>query len=625
MKTKYIFRMLLVAVTLLLGANTVKATVFFDDQEGLASYHSYNFPFRTFDNANNGDKLLVTYVINPAEGWTPTYQLQLGNVTTVTVTESGTYEFTLDDHFFQNINTTDENNIATYLTPINVTVYKIELVAGEGGETPTQTSFTLTVSVDGETTTQDVEVGTELAGLLPTSPTKDGYTFMGWDGLPEDGNMPNRNITITAKFVPTPSGEILWEGYFDTGSWQKLFISENIFANIQAGDTLCVFGIVTSDTWQFEIHDGSGNNQKVYMNTLNAVIIVDEGMVSSLTTPVDEKYACLFGQNFIVTAITLKAKAAEIPTHTLTVDMGYQTTILQVAEGTALSTVLPTPMKEGHTFSGWDGLPDDGNMPTSDLTVTALFTVNSYTLTYMLNDEIYGTPEQVEYGAGISPMADPDAPEGFVFSGWEDEPTAMPAHNVVVKGYFREYTTLSVGETSYATYCPTRPLYFEGNENVKAYIAKAKSETMVKLVQVIGTVSAGTGLVLIGNTANAEALIQIVEEGDTYPENLLVGVTGEDFTAHSANQYVLVMKDDGVKFADTFAYPAIVPVGKAYLQAPEGSSRLLSFSFEGETTAIESVQALTTQRSEIYNLSGQRVKNLKKGLYIVNGKKVIIK
>ena len=47
----------------------------------------------------------------------------------------------------------------------------------------------------------------------------------------------------------------------------------------------------------------------------------------------------------------------------------------------------------------------------------------------------------------------------------------------------------------------------------------------------------------------------------------------------------------------------------------------------GETTGIMSVDngQLTVDSSEVYNLNGQRVAQPTKGLYIVNGKKVIIK
>jgi hypothetical protein len=49
------------------------------------------------------------------------------------------------------------------------------------------------------------------------------------------------------------------------------------------------------------------------------------------------------------------------------------------------------------------------------------------------------------------------------------------------------------------------------------------------------------------------------------------------------------------------------------------------FSFDSQTTAIESVEKVASENGVYYNIAGQRVAQPTKGLYIVNGKKVIIK
>lgn len=85
------------------------------------------------------------------------------------------------------------------------------------------------------------------------------------------------------------------------------------------------------------------------------------------------------------------------------------------------------PEKEGYTFSGWTGMPE--SMPDHDVTVTGSFTVNSYILTIYLNGELYST-EDVEYGAALN-IENPAVPEGNVFDGWSETlPETMPAHNV---------------------------------------------------------------------------------------------------------------------------------------------------------------------------------------------------
>jgi hypothetical protein len=70
-----------------------------------------------------------------------------------------------------------------------------------------------------------------------------------------------------------------------------------------------------------------------------------------------------------------------------------------------------------------------------------------------------------------------------------------------------------------------------------------------------------------------------------------------------------------------------VPAGKALLPASEVSATgaRLAFVFGGEATGISGTLKANGEDSVLYNLSGQRVENPTKGLYIVNGKKVIIK
>ena len=68
-----------------------------------------------------------------------------------------------------------------------------------------------------------------------------------------------------------------------------------------------------------------------------------------------------------------------------------------------------------------------------------------------------------------------------------------------------------------------------------------------------------------------------------------------------------------------------IPAGKAYLLASDitgGGARSLNFTFDA--TAIKAVEG-EIQNGEFYNVAGQRVAQPTKGLYIVNGKKVVVK
>ena len=90
------------------------------------------------------------------------------------------------------------------------------------------------------------------------------------------------------------------------------------------------------------------------------------------------------------------------------------------------------PTKEGYTFSGWSEIPE--TMPATDVVVTGTFNVNTYILTYVVDGEEYKSYE-VEYNAAITPEPEPTM-EGYTFSGWSEIPETMPAHDVTVTGTF---------------------------------------------------------------------------------------------------------------------------------------------------------------------------------------------
>ena len=95
------------------------------------------------------------------------------------------------------------------------------------------------------------------------------------------------------------------------------------------------------------------------------------------------------------------------------------------------------PMKEGHTFNGWDN--NITFMPAHNLTITAQWTINQYTLTLIFNDE---TEPEVRHIAFNTPIELPKNPtrDEFTFAGWfEDEDLSipfntihMPAHDITL-------------------------------------------------------------------------------------------------------------------------------------------------------------------------------------------------
>ena len=121
----------------------------------------------------------------------------------------------------------------------------------------------------------------------------------------------------------------------------------------------------------------------------------------------------------------------DMPKHTLTylVD-GVSYKSFEIEEG---ESIVPEaePTKEGYTFSGWSEIP--ATMPSHDVTVTGNFSINSYTLTYLVDGTEYKTVS-IEYGSTITAESIPTK-DGYTFSGWSEIPETMPAHDVTITGH----------------------------------------------------------------------------------------------------------------------------------------------------------------------------------------------
>ena len=67
-----------------------------------------------------------------------------------------------------------------------------------------------------------------------------------------------------------------------------------------------------------------------------------------------------------------------------------------------------------------------------------------------------------------------------------------------------------------------------------------------------------------------------------------------------------------------------VSANTAYIEALPTTARFIGFNLD-ESTGIDGIAAEKVNNGEVYNLQGQRVVKAQKGLYIINGKKVLVK
>jgi len=89
---------------------------------------------------------------------------------------------------------------------------------------------------------------------------------------------------------------------------------------------------------------------------------------------------------------------------------------------------------------------------------------------------------------------------------------------------------------------------------------------------------------------------------------------------------VLTVQDEKVVFAPIINTPAAVKAGQAALWLPESAeAKALPLSFADDITGINEVGTIEPKVGKIYyNLQGQRVSEPKEGIYVVEGKKVLV-
>ena len=212
-----------------------------------------------------------------------------------------------------------------------------------------------------------------------TAPTKEGHTFSGWSEIPT--TMPAHDVKVVGSFAVNSymvrfvvDSTVVYEQMQTYGS--KIIVPS---VSEKEGYTFSGFGKVDLTV---PAHDVTYTGKYV-VNTYKVAFIVDGKVVS-------EK---------------------------------------EMAYGSAID-VPEAPVKEGYTFVGWGEV--DSTVPAHDVEYTAVYKVNYYKLTYMLNGDVFAE-DSLAYGSVINPR-EVDVSENESFSGWENIPETMPAHDLIVYG-----------------------------------------------------------------------------------------------------------------------------------------------------------------------------------------------
>ena len=139
--------------------------------------------------------------------------------------------------------------------------------------------------------------------------------------------------------------------------------------------------------------------------------------------------------------LTLTAKW-QINRYTITFDTAGGSEVAPITQDYGTTITPPAaPTRTGYTFAGWDReIPTA--MPAEDMTITARWTVNQYTITLKPENGGQDIVIKQDYGTAITAPANPTK-TGYTFAGWDKTiPTTMPAGNMTITAQWQvnQYT-----------------------------------------------------------------------------------------------------------------------------------------------------------------------------------------
>lgn len=219
-----------------------------------------------------------------------------------------------------------------------------------------------------------------------------------------------------------------------------------------------------------------------------------------------------------------------------------------------------------------------------------------------------------------------------VFYTADNQTSAFRLEAVPVPQQQNAFTTtaLTVGNVSanIATYSSPFPVNLP--DGVDAYIAKQDGENIV-LQKITGALPANTGVILSSETAATPYIptARTTEPLATETEGNMLVKTDGNAVPDNVNAYILSQNSGTAVFKKLMsgASNRKIKQYKAYLELNGAqSAQLMNFAFAGsDLTGIQNVTETSAKSKTAYDLAGRKVGKLQKGIYIVNGKKVIVK
>lgn len=196
---------------------------------------------------------------------------------------------------------------------------------------------------------------------------------------------------------------------------------------------------------------------------------------------------------------------------------------------------------------------------------------------------------------------------------------------VVVKASLPATETVSVSAAGYATYATNYNVEVPNNNDVKVMtvtVNKDNSTITLHDIPANTVIPAGTGILV--NAAQGDYNFAVTSKaGDELPTNNLVAATKAVTSDGVAKYFALTKLSDGKVGFAVVKEGVNIPAGKAYLKVP-GSTAAKFFGLDGEATGINSVKTAKADGA-YYTLEGVKTTKPVKGIYIHNGKKIVVK
>lgn len=184
--------------------------------------------------------------------------------------------------------------------------------------------------------------------------------------------------------------------------------------------------------------------------------------------------------------------------------------------------------------------------------------------------------------------------------------------------------TVSVSDAGYATYATTNNIVVPKSNDVEVMTVKVNDDNSTITLNKVeaGTViPANTGILVKADQGNHDFVVTS-DKGKELENNSLVAAK-EAVPSDGSTYFALTTLSDGKVGFAVVKDGVVIPAGKAYLMVENGTPAKF-FGLDGEATGINSVKTAKADGA-YYTLEGVKTTKPVKGLYIHNGKKIVVK